>query len=176
MLPNINHQRHHGHQIHYHVNIPQLATNQDYEWLKIIQGNYSRGINYQTPTVTMRELRKLRKETINSVGELMDKMFLVKSSSIHGKGTYTLKDIPADTKVFDVLYYNGTTEEFRCMQYYLNHSMNANGRLATENDLTWSFISTRDITDGEELTLNYWHFPSFLAKPNDPVYGFEDVL
>jgi hypothetical protein len=139
MLPNINHPHHHDHKIHYHVNMPQLSNNQDYDWLKIFQRNCSSGIELQTHIPTMREVRKLRKANINSFGRVADKMFLVKSSSIHGKGTYTLKDIPADTKVFDVLYYNGTTEEFRCMQYYLNHSMNANGRLITENDLTWSF-------------------------------------
>ena len=66
------------------------------------------------------------------------------------------------------------TRDYKVLHYYINHSTTPNTILrGVFGDL--DLVTNHEVNSGEELTLNYWDHPNWLAKPNHPKYGFVEL-
>lgn len=112
----------------------------------------------------------------------MNKLLVIKKSSIDRRGGFSTQDIPAKTKIiqyqgkkislFESLSCNDTTYHYQLdMDYvvvgendarFLNHSCSPNCYSTVQHGKIW-VIAKKDIKKGEELTFNYG-------------YDFEDAL
>jgi SET domain-containing protein len=98
----------------------------------------------------------------------------IDDSDIHGKGIFTVKDIPVDTKLFLVAdlerYYDGLqwiTKSGRLV----NHQKNGNCILKKEGSCFFIY-SCRNIKADEELTSDY----TLLPKPfKNTVTGYKEL-
>jgi hypothetical protein len=89
-------------------------------------------------------------------------MYEVNKSNIHGVGLFATQTIKEGLLV-DVCIIGETIHWFGSL---LNHSKTANGTL-TKLGNEWYFVANQQIKTGDELTVNYWDTPSFIAKPPD---------
>lgn len=91
-------------------------------------------------------------------------MYIIKESSIHGKGIIADRDILKHKLVGIVIYFKYFFFNFRTpdLGFYLNHSFNNNCRLIYKNNMYY-LITTKDIMKDDELTINYDDTPWFIA-------------
>jgi hypothetical protein len=94
--------------------------------------------------------------------------YKIDKSKIHGKGVIATKSIPLLTKVDTVCIKEHITPWFG---KWINHSLNPTGVMMKYND-DWIFVASVNIRNKDELTINYWQTPPFIAKP--PELGITD--
>lgn len=104
----------------------------------------------------------------------MYKLFEIKNSNIHGKGVFSLVDIPIGTKLtcdvmiidkknktFDEYHYPWLSPKYDsiCMGFgnYFNHSIEPNVKILSIDkiNLTKTFVTIKKISKNEELFLKY---------------------
>jgi hypothetical protein len=87
--------------------------------------------------------------------------YRIEKSKIHGKGVISIKPIPLSTKVDTISIREAITP---WLGAWINHSTNPTGVMMKLNQ-DWIFVASVNIPKGEELTVNYWQTPHFIAKP-----------
>lgn len=91
-------------------------------------------------------------------------MYKLGASKIHGIGVIAESFISKGVVVDDVVLNYVVTPHFG---RWINHSRQPNCKMVQDGtSLRWVLVTMRDISSGEELTVNYWDTPSFIAKPD----------
>jgi hypothetical protein len=86
--------------------------------------------------------------------------YRIEKNKSNVKGVIAIKRIPLTTKVDNISIKEEITPWFGI---WLNHSDNPTGVMMKLNQ-DWIFVASVNITEGEELTLNYCQTPRFISS------------
>lgn len=84
-------------------------------------------------------------------------------SKIHGIGVIAASPINVGDQV-DIICLNRIITPW--FGKWINHSTQPNGAMVfSHKEDAWIFVATKAVQNDEELTVNYWKTPDFIAKP-----------
>ena len=93
---------------------------------------------------------------------LLDRMWCVGTSKIHGQGMFANRPIIRGQIVDYIMRGRDVTEFGKLVNHQLG---DPSGIMEPDGEGDWWFIAVRDIEPGEELSLDYWGYRGILATP-----------
>lgn len=106
----------------------------------------------------------------------MKRRYEVKSSSIHGKGLFTLVDLDVGD-VIGLAVRTGNNRELKTeitsLGLWVNHSQLAPNVNLEPSTKGWLLVAIKNISAGTELVANYRDAPLFIKRPEDYGGGFK---